>query len=123
MARTDASLQLNLEKIPELREEFWKNVTVTGENNSLNQSLEQAGRVADFLEFGELTSRDALERKESCGCHFRTEFQTPEGEAQRDDANFAYVAAWEYRGENQAPVLHKEPLVYDELKMSQRSYK
>lgn len=123
MARTDASLQLNLEKIPELREEFWKNVTVTGENNSLNQSLEQAGRVADFLEFGELTSRDALERKESCGCHFRTEFQTPEGEAQRDDANFAYVAAWEYRGENQAPVVHKEPLVYDELKMSQRSYK
>jgi len=123
MARTDASLQLNLEKIPELREEFWKNVTVTGENNSLNQSLEEAGRVADFLEFGELTSRDALERKESCGCHFRTEFQTPEGEAQRDDANFAYVAAWEYRGENQAPVLHKEPLVYDELKMSQRSYK
>ena len=123
MARTDASLQLNLEKIPELREEFWKNLTVTGENNSLNQSLEEAGRVADFLEFGELTSRDALERKESCGCHFRTEFQTPEGEAQRDDANFAYVAAWEYRGENQAPVLHKEPLVYDELKMSQRSYK
>ncbi|MCX6883387.1 MAG: fumarate reductase/succinate dehydrogenase flavoprotein subunit, partial [Verrucomicrobia bacterium] len=123
MARTDASLQLNLKKIPELREEFWKNVTVTGENNSLNQSLEQAGRVADFLEFGELTSRDALERKESCGGHFRTEFQTPEGEAQRDDANFAYVAAWEYRGENQAPVLHKEPLVYDELKMSQRSYK
>ncbi len=123
MARTDASLKDNLAKIPQLREEFWKNVTVTGSKDSLNQSLEQAGRVADFLEFGELTSRDALERKESCGGHFRTEFQTPEGEAQRDDENFAYVAAWEYQGENKTPVVHKEPLVYEELKMSQRSYK
>ncbi len=123
MARTDESLRINLKKIPELREEFWRDVTVTGANNSLNQALEQAGRVADFLEFGELTSRDALERKESCGGHFRTEFQTAEGEALRDDENFAHVAAWEFQGEGKTPLLHKEPLVFEELKMSQRSYK
>ncbi len=123
MARTKASLETNLRDIPALREEFWKNLNVLGETNSLNQSLEQAGRVADFLEFGELLSRDALLREESCGGHFRSEYQTPDGEAQRDDDHFAHVSAWEYQGENQTPVMHKEPLVYEEIKMSQRSYK
>jgi len=123
MARNDAGLKELLQKIPALREEFWKNVKVTGQNGSLNQDLEAAGRVADFLEFAELLVLDALDRRESCGGHFRTEFQTPEGEAQRDDQNFAYVAAWEYQGPNKPPALHKEPLVYEELQMSQRSYK
>ena len=109
--------------IPALREEFWKNVKVTGENSSLNQDLEAAGRVADFLEFAELLVLDALTRAESCGGHFREEFQTPDGEAQRDDANFAFVSAWEYQGPKKPPVLHAEPLVYEEIHMSQRSYK
>jgi succinate dehydrogenase / fumarate reductase flavoprotein subunit len=123
MARDEAGLKELLQKIPALREEFWKNVKVTGENGSLNQDLEAAGRVADFLEFAELLTLDALERRESCGGHFRTEFQTPDGEAQRDDQNFAYVAAWEYQGPGKPPLLQKEPLVYEELQMSQRSYK
>jgi succinate dehydrogenase / fumarate reductase, flavoprotein subunit len=89
----------------------------------LNQSLEYAGRVADFMEFGELLCLDALMRRESCGGHFREEFQTEDGEAKRDDANFSFVAAWEYQGPGKAPKLHKEPLVYEEVKMSQRSYK
>src|SRR5204863_7831071 len=100
-----------LQAIPGLREQFWRDVKVTGENGSLNQDLEAAGRVADFLEFAELLVLDALTRKESCGGHFREEFQTPDGEAKRDDANFAFVSAWEYQGPNKAPVLHKEPLV------------
>jgi len=111
-----------LAKIPELRDEFWKNVNVSGENNELNQALEYAGRVADFMEFAELLCLDALHRNESCGGHFRTEYQTPDGEAKRDDEKFAYVAAWEYRGTG-TPVLHKEPLVYEEVHMAQRSYK
>jgi succinate dehydrogenase / fumarate reductase flavoprotein subunit len=123
MARNEAGLKELLQKIPALRDEFWKNVKVTGQNGSLNQDLEAAGRVADFLEFAELLVLDALDRRESCGGHFRTEFQTPDGEAQRDDQNFAYVAAWEYQGANKPPALHKEPLVYEELQMSQRSYK
>jgi succinate dehydrogenase flavoprotein subunit len=123
MARNEAGLKELLQKIPALREEFWKNVKVTGENGSLNQDLEAAGRVADFLEFAELLTLDALERRESCGGHFRTEFQTPDGEAQRDDQNFAYVAAWQYQGPAKPPLLQKEPLVYEELQMSQRSYK
>ncbi len=123
MARNDAGLKEALKRIPELREEFWKNVNVTGGGGELNQSLEYAGRVADFLEFGELLCLDALNRRESCGGHFREEFQTPDGEAQRDDANYSYVAAWEYRGPGQAPVLNKEPLVYEEAHMSTRSYK
>ncbi len=89
----------------------------------MNQSLEYAGRVADFMEFAELLCRDALERRESCGGHFREEFQTPDGEAKRDDENFAYVAAWEYQGVDKPPVLHKEPLAYEEVHMSTRSYK
>jgi succinate dehydrogenase / fumarate reductase flavoprotein subunit len=123
MARNEAGLKEALKRIPELREEFWKNVNVTGENAELNQSLEYAGRVADFMEFAELLCFDALHRRESCGGHFREEFQTPDGEAQRDDENFSYVAAWEYQGADKPPVLHKEPLVYEEVHMSTRSYK
>jgi succinate dehydrogenase / fumarate reductase flavoprotein subunit len=112
-----------LKLIPELREEFWDNLNITGGPNELNTSLEQAGRVADFMEFAELLCHDALKRNESCGGHFRTEHQTPDGEAKRDDKNYAYVAAWEYKGLNRRPTLHKEPLVYQEVKMTQRSYK
>jgi succinate dehydrogenase / fumarate reductase flavoprotein subunit len=123
MARSEQSLKTALRRIPELREEFWKNVRVTGETTSLNQDLEYAGRVADFLEFAELLALDALHRNESCGGHFRVEHQTPEGEARRDDQRFSYVAAWEYAGEGKPPVLHKEPLVYEEVQMTTRSYK
>ncbi len=110
-------------RIPELREEFWRNVNVTGENGELNQALEYAGRVADFMDFAELLCLDALQRRESCGGHFREEFQSPDGEAMRDDEHFAYVAAWEYQGPGKTPLLHKEPLVYEEVHMSTRSYK
>jgi succinate dehydrogenase / fumarate reductase flavoprotein subunit len=123
MARDEAGLKDALQKIPQLREEFWKNINVTGQNGELNPALEQAGRVADYMEFAELLCLDALTRRESCGGHFRTEFQTPDGEALRDDENFSYVAAWEYQGVGKSPILHKEPLVYEELHMSQRSYK
>ena len=123
MARNEAGLKEALKRIPELREEFWKNVNVTGTGGELNQALEYAGRVADFMEFAELLCLDALHRRESCGGHFREEFQTAEGEAQRDDENFSYVAAWEYQGPDRAPVLHKEALVYEEVHMSTRSYK
>ena len=123
MGRNSAGLQKALKRIPELREEFWKNVTVTGSGGEFNQDLEYAGRVADFMEFAELMCQDALHRNESCGGHFREEYQTPDGEAQRDDQNFAYVAAWEYQGRDKAPVLNKEPLVYEEVHLAQRSYK
>jgi succinate dehydrogenase / fumarate reductase flavoprotein subunit len=123
MARSKASLQEALRRIPELRAEFWKDVKVTGENGSLNQDLEAAGRVADFLEFAELLCLDALTREESCGGHFRVEYQTPDGEAQRDDEHFAFVSAWEYQGPDKPPLLHKEPLVYEEVHLSTRSYK
>lgn len=123
MARSAEGLRTNLRAIPALRQEFWRNVTVPGSGAELNQSLEKAGRVADFLEFGELMCRDALEREESCGGHFRVEHQTPDGEALRDDAKFAYVAAWEYRGEDRAPALHKEPLEFENVHLSTRSYK
>jgi succinate dehydrogenase / fumarate reductase flavoprotein subunit len=122
MARTAQSLRRALSVIPKLRDEFWENVKVTGETGSLNQDLEMAGRVADFLEFGELLVRDALHRNESCGGHFRSEFQE-EGEAKRNDVEYAYVAAWEYTGDFVRPNLHKEPLAYEEVKMSTRSYK
>ena len=122
MARNERSLTEALAKIPKLREEFWRNVKVTGQTGSLNQDLEMAGRVADFLEFGELLVRDALHRNESCGGHFRTEFQE-QGEAKRNDADYSYVAAWEYTGELAKPNLHKEPLTYEEVKMTTRSYK
>ncbi len=123
MARTDAGLRTALEEIPKLREEFWNTVSVPGDQNNLNQSLEHAGRVADYLEFGELLVRDALNRTESCGGHFREESQTPDGEAQRDDEHFSYVAAWEFQGVGKEPVLHKEPLVFEEVHPTQRSYK
>src|SRR5687767_5047925 len=114
MARNDAGLKDLLQRIPCLREEFWKNVKVTGQTSNLNQDLEAAGRVADFMEFAELMVLDALTRRESCGGHFRTEFQTPDGEALRDDAGFAHVAAWEYQGPDRAPVRHQEQLTYEE---------
>jgi succinate dehydrogenase / fumarate reductase flavoprotein subunit len=123
MARTEASLQRALTAIPQLREEFWNNVSVPGSPDNLNLSLEYAGRVADYLEFAELLALDALQRKESCGGHFREESQTPDGEALRDDANFTYVAAWEFKGVGQTPELHKEPLEFDEVHPTQRSYK
>jgi succinate dehydrogenase / fumarate reductase flavoprotein subunit len=123
MARNEKGLKELLQQIPALREEFWKNVKVAGQNEELNQNLEHAGRVADFLEFAELLCLDALHRRESCGGHFRTEFQTEDGEAKRDDENFAYVAAWEYAGPGRPPVLNKEPLVYETVHMSTRSYK
>ena len=123
MARNEAGLKEALERIPALRQEFWDDVNVLGEGNELNQSLEYAGRVADFMEFGELLVYDALMRDESCGAHFREEHQTPDGEAQRDDKNFSYVAAWEYQGVDARPILHKEPLVYEEVHLAQRSYK
>ncbi|RZS98415.1 fumarate reductase/succinate dehydrogenase flavoprotein subunit [Cecembia calidifontis] len=123
MARTAEGLTKAKAMIKELRSEFWSNVKVLGENEELNQSLEKAHRVADFLELGELMVDDALNRNESCGGHFREEYQTPEGEALRDDENFAYVAAWQYMGEGQEEVLHKEPLVFENVKLTQRSYK
>lgn len=123
MARNEAGLKVALNRIPELREEFWKNVNILGSGEELNQSLESAGRVADFLEFGELMCMDALHRNESCGGHFREEFQTPDGEALRDDSNYSYVAAWEYSGAGKAPILNKEPLNFEYVHPTQRSYK
>ena len=123
MARTKQGLEQALQKIPALREEFWANVRVPGSGDTLNQSLEQAGRVADFLELGELLCRDALTREESCGGHFREEHQYEDGECKRDDVNFAHAAAWEYQGEGKAPLRNVEPLNYEFTKMSVRSYK
>ena len=121
MERNEAGLMKAIGLIRELREEFWRDVKVTGVNEDLNQTLERAGRVADFFELGELMCIDALHRRESCGGHFRAESQTPDGEALRDDENFLYVAAWEYAGDS--PVLHKEPLEYEYIELKQRSYK
>lgn len=123
MARDRAGLEEALRRIPALREEFWRNVRVLGAADSLNQSLEKAGRVADFLEFAELLCRDALEREESCGGHFRSEYQTPDGEAARDDERFAHAAVWEYRGDGVPPVRHVEPLHFENVKLATRSYK
>jgi succinate dehydrogenase / fumarate reductase flavoprotein subunit len=123
MARTAEGLQHALEKIPELREQFWREVSVPGTGDELNQSLEKAGRVGDFFELAELMCRDALERNESCGGHFREEYQTAEGEALRNDAEYSYAAAWQYRGAGQPPAMVKEPLHFDYVHPSQRSYK
>jgi succinate dehydrogenase / fumarate reductase flavoprotein subunit len=123
MARSVDGLQKALSIIPRLREEFWRDVFIPGAGEELNQSLEKAGRVADFLELAELVVIDALHRNESCGGHFRVEHQTPDGEALRDDAGFAYVAAWEYAGDTQSPILNKEPLTFEHVALSQRSYK
>ncbi len=123
MARNARGLEKGLREIPALREEFWASVNVPGEAADLNQSLESAHRVADFLELGELMCRDALERDESCGCHFREEHVDAEGECDRNDEQYAHVAAWEYAGEGQKPILNKEPLVYEAVKMVKRNYK
>ncbi len=123
MARRAEGLREAIQRIPGLREEFWRNVNVPGSDAELNQALEKAGRVADFLELGELVCRDALHREESCGGHFREEYQTEDGEARRDDERFAYVAAWEWRGEGQDPRLHQEPLAFENVKLATRSYK
>jgi succinate dehydrogenase / fumarate reductase flavoprotein subunit len=123
MTRNDAGLREALKRIPQLREEFWENVNVLGDAEELNQSLEKAGRVADFLDFGELLCYDALNRRESCGGHFREEFQTSDGEAKRNDEEFAYVAAWEFVGEGRPPQLHQEPLEFEEVHLATRSYK
>jgi succinate dehydrogenase / fumarate reductase flavoprotein subunit len=123
MARNAAGLETALREIPAIRDEFWSNVRVLGDGESFNQALERAGRVADYLEFAELLCLDALERRESCGGHFREEFQTPDGEAQRDDARFSHVSAWEYTGRATRPVMHKELLAFESVKPSTRSYK
>jgi len=123
MSRTKQSCEFAAKKIRELRGEFWSSVNVTGTHDNLNVALERAGRVADFLEFGELLALDALTRNESCGGHFREEYQTAEGEAKRDDAKFAHVAAWEYQGSEKPPTRQEEPLVFDSVILSERSYK
>ena len=123
MARTEQGLQEAMTRIRQLREEFWHDVSVPGEPTNLNPALDYAGRVADYMEFAELMALDALERHESCGAHFREEFQTPDGEALRKDDEFAYVAAWEFQGVGERPALHKEALVFEEAHPSQRSYK
>ena len=123
MARNEAGLKTALQKIPELREQFHGDVRVLGTGEEINQSLEKAGRVADFLELGELMCLDALERRESCGCHLREEFQTEEGECKRDDENFCHVAAWEYTGEGNAPRRHVEQLEFEAIPLQTRSYK
>ncbi len=123
MARSDASLRHALGEVGKLREEFWKNLRIVGTGEELNQSLEVAGRVADFFELADLMCTDALARTESCGCHFRVESQTPDGEAKRDDEHFSYSAAWEWKGDGQPEVMHQEPLTFDYVHLTQRSYK
>jgi succinate dehydrogenase / fumarate reductase flavoprotein subunit len=123
MARNRNGLESALQKIPALRDQFWGDLTVLGDPGGLNQSLEKAGRVADFLELGELMCLDALEREESCGGHFREEYQTEDGEALRNDDAFCHVAAWEYRGEGEKPVRHVEALSFENVQLARRSYK
>ena len=123
MSRNAEGLKRAIKEIQELREEFWKDVKVTGELGNLNPELEKAGRVADFFDIGELMARDALDRNESCGGHFREESVTDDGEAKRDDDNYTFVSCWEYKGEDKKPVLHKEDLVFENVKLTQRSYK
>ena len=123
ISRNQEGLREALRLIPDLRRQFWSDVRVSANGASLNQSLEHAGRVADFLEFAELMCCDALSRDESCGCHFRVEHQTTDGEALRDDDNFAHVSVWEHAGEDQPPELHKEPLHFEALPLMQRDYK
>jgi succinate dehydrogenase / fumarate reductase, flavoprotein subunit len=123
MARNRQGLEAALQELPKIKEKFWNRVYLPGSNKEINQSLERAGRVADFLEFGEIMIRDALAREESCGCHLREESQTEENEAKRDDTNYAHVSVWEHRGEAEEPLMHKEPLVFEFVTPSQRSYK
>jgi succinate dehydrogenase / fumarate reductase flavoprotein subunit len=123
MSRNEKDLKNALIQIKDLKNDFWNNVFVPGSDSELNLELEKAGRVADFIELGELMIYDALDREESCGGHFREEHQTPEGEALRDDENYTFVSAWEYKGEDLEPELHKEDLNYKEVTPTQRSYK
>ena len=123
MARDEQGLNKAIEEIKRIRGDFWQNVRVAGTNEELNQSLEKAGRVADFLELGELMAADALQRRESCGGHFRIESQTEENEAKRDDENFAFAAAWEFKGDDVKPEMHKEELTFENVHLTQRSYK
>jgi succinate dehydrogenase / fumarate reductase flavoprotein subunit len=123
MARSKESLTEALAKIPEIREEFWKNLKVSGTELEVNQQLENAGRTIDFIEFAELLCRDALNRDESCGAHFRVEHQLPDGEAKRNDEKFSYVAAWGFKGDGVPPELQKEPLEFNLIKPAVRSYK
>jgi succinate dehydrogenase / fumarate reductase flavoprotein subunit len=123
MARSEEGLKKALQDIPALREEFWSEVVIPGKGEDLNQELEKGLRVADFLEFGELMVQDALQRDESCGGHFRVEHQTEDGEAERNDEAYAYVSAWEYQGEDRAPEMHQEPLVFENVELTVRSYK
>jgi succinate dehydrogenase / fumarate reductase flavoprotein subunit len=123
MARNKDGLELAMEEIRNLREEFWNTVKIPGEMNDLNPELQKASRLADFLELGELMAMDALNREESCGGHFREEFQTGEGEALRNDKDFTYVAAWEFKGLDKDPALHKEPLIFENIEVKQRNYK
>jgi succinate dehydrogenase / fumarate reductase flavoprotein subunit len=123
MSRNEAGLKTAKQKIQEIKKEFWTNVNVLGNNGELNMELEKAGRVADFIELGELMVDDALTRSESCGGHFREESQTPDGEALRNDQDFTFVSAWEFNSENAPETLHKETLVFENVKPSQRSYK
>jgi succinate dehydrogenase / fumarate reductase flavoprotein subunit len=123
MSRTDDGLMKAKELVRELRGEFWQNAVVPGTDRNFNQSMERAGRVADFLEFAELMLTDAHERKESGGCHLNEAYQTEENEAKRDDENFSHVAAWEYKGDDQEAELHKEPLAFENVELTQRSYK
>src|SRR6185503_14839492 len=123
MSRTASGLEYALSKIPELCDQFWREVNVLGSGEELNQSLEKAGRVADFFELAQLMCIDALHRNESCGGHFREEYQTEDGEALRDDVHYQYVAAWEYKGPDTSPELHTEPLEFNYVHPAQRSYK
>ena len=123
MSRTRQGLEQAIERIPAIREEFWTNARVTGVGQELNMSLEKAGRIADLLELGDLMCRDALARDESCGCHFREEYQTAEGEARRDDEHFSNVSAWQFVREDAEPTRHTEALMFEEVVPSQRSYK
>jgi succinate dehydrogenase / fumarate reductase flavoprotein subunit len=123
MSRNAEGLKEAMAEIKAIREDFWKNVSVPGGMDEMNPELEKASRVADFLELGELFAKDALERNESCGGHFREEYQTEDGEALRDDKNYAYVAAWEYKGEPSEAVLHKEDLEFKDIELKTRSYK
>ena len=123
MSRNEEGLKKAMSEIKQIRTNFWNDVRIPGDKNSLNSELVKAGRVADFLELGELFAKDALTRNESCGGHFREEYQTPEGEALRDDENFKFVSAWEYKGAPKDAVLHKEELVYENIEVKTRSYK
>jgi succinate dehydrogenase / fumarate reductase flavoprotein subunit len=123
MSRSEAGLKQAIQEIAEIKTEFWSNVLVPGVQGEVNQELEKAGRVADFIELADLMARDALTRNESCGGHFREESVTEDGEAKRNDETGAYVSAWEYKGENQEPFMHKEDLIFEDIEMAQRSYK